>query len=286
MEDFIGTSKYAIFFPIKGPRSIADEMANGDFDGDMYWVSRSPELLEYFQAGEPWIPIYSSKNVSFSKKPNDFSAQELEHELFQLFLTTRFHPRTNIGVAADSWLVFMDRLLTLGDDCATEKACLKEKMLQLIDIYYDALDAPKSGKKVEVPKQLRAEIYPHYMERNNSYNSTSILGHIYDKVNSFQTTNRSSGEVRRHPCFNVELPETCLRLWKDHYDRYRSEMTEALGCGEEFKDQSANEVLKKYKQRLYGAAEFEESMRKMEDIFNEALVIYQEVLDPKGNCRF
>lgn len=42
----------------------------------------------------------------------------------------------------------MDRLLTLGDECAEEKECLKEKILQLVNIYYDALDAPKSGVKV------------------------------------------------------------------------------------------------------------------------------------------
>ena len=42
----------------------------------------------------------------------------------------------------------MDRLLTLRDDCSDEKECLKRKMLELTDIYYDALDAPKSGMKV------------------------------------------------------------------------------------------------------------------------------------------
>lgn len=51
-------------------------------------------------------------------------------------------------MAADNWLVFMDRLLTLRDDCSDEKECLKRKMLELTDIYYDALDAPKSGMKV------------------------------------------------------------------------------------------------------------------------------------------
>lgn len=44
----------------------------------------------------------------------------------------------------------MDRLLSLGDDHVTEKNTLKGKMLHLIDIYYDAIDAPKSGKKVNI----------------------------------------------------------------------------------------------------------------------------------------
>ncbi|KAL3752550.1 hypothetical protein ACJRO7_000025, partial [Eucalyptus globulus] len=43
LETEVGNSKYAIFFPTSGPRSLADEIAGGDFDGDMYWVSRNPQ---------------------------------------------------------------------------------------------------------------------------------------------------------------------------------------------------------------------------------------------------
>jgi hypothetical protein len=44
LESFIGNAKFAIFFPCKGPRSLGDEIAGGDFDGDMYWVSRNPQV--------------------------------------------------------------------------------------------------------------------------------------------------------------------------------------------------------------------------------------------------
>jgi RNA-dependent RNA polymerase len=58
-------------------------------------------------------------------------------------------------VAADSWLAMMDRLLTLGNDCAEEIACMKENINLLIDIYYDALDAPKKGgRRVSFPTLL------------------------------------------------------------------------------------------------------------------------------------
>ena len=40
-KNFVGYSKNAILFPISGKRSLADEMANSDFDGDEYWVSRN-----------------------------------------------------------------------------------------------------------------------------------------------------------------------------------------------------------------------------------------------------
>ncbi|KAM7515447.1 hypothetical protein LguiA_005030 [Lonicera macranthoides] len=52
------------------------------------------------------------------------------------------------GLAANSWLAFMDRLLVLGDGSADEKECIKEKMLKLIDVCSDALDSSKSGKKI------------------------------------------------------------------------------------------------------------------------------------------
>ncbi|URE46874.1 RNA-dependent RNA polymerase [Musa troglodytarum] len=171
LEKFVGYSKYAIFFPTKGPRSLADEMANSDFDGDM--------------SSLPWTPTPSSMRGPRGiqqKEPIEFSSKELERELFQQFLINRFKPSNTVSMASDCWLSYMDRLLTLGDECAEEKECLKEKILQLVNIYYDALDAPKSGLKVEVPIELKAEKYPHYMERSNSYTSTSILGLIFDTV--------------------------------------------------------------------------------------------------------
>ena len=50
--------------------------------------------------------------------------------------------------AADSWLALMDRFLSLGGDCIEEKNAVKQNLIKLIDIYYDALNAPKKGTKV------------------------------------------------------------------------------------------------------------------------------------------
>ncbi|GAB4852702.1 Probable RNA-dependent RNA polymerase 5, partial [Ancistrocladus abbreviatus] len=53
-----------------------------------------------------------------------------------------------MGIATDSWLAYMDQMLTLVPSCVREKESLKRrKMLMLIDIYYDALDGPKKRKK-------------------------------------------------------------------------------------------------------------------------------------------
>lgn len=53
-----------------------------------------------------------------------------------------------MGIASNNWLVHMDQLLTLEDKYIKKRECLKEKMLKLVDIYYDALDAPKTGVTV------------------------------------------------------------------------------------------------------------------------------------------
>ncbi|XP_050269513.1 probable RNA-dependent RNA polymerase 5 [Quercus robur] len=290
LESFIGNAKFAIFFPCKGPRSLGDEIAGGDFDGDMYWVSRNPQLLEHFKVSEPWTPSYSVHKVPNNaiplKKPTDFSSMELEQELFKLFLSTRFQPSYAVGVAADSWLALMDRLLILGDDCTEEKVRVKANILKLIDIYYDALDAPKKGgQKIEVPRELKAELFPHYMERDNSFNSTSILGLIYDTVNKYQTEDQSMKEVRKLPCFDVEVPEACMEKWKEHYEQYRQDMTAALQNGCEGKNEAADEVIKKYKMILYGATEFEERKRGIDEVYNEALAIYHVTYDYANHRR-
>nr|GEZ96429.1 RNA-dependent RNA polymerase, eukaryotic-type [Tanacetum cinerariifolium] len=50
MEEFVGNAKYGIFFSTKGRRSVGSEIANGDFDGDLYWVSQTAAFLDHFKS--------------------------------------------------------------------------------------------------------------------------------------------------------------------------------------------------------------------------------------------
>ncbi|XVF88617.1 hypothetical protein PTKIN_Ptkin19aG0065300 [Pterospermum kingtungense] len=278
LDEYVGHAKYAIFFPQKGPRSLADEMAGADFDGDMFFVSRNPQLLDYYRVSEPWIENSSTPGVS-SKRPTEFSDEGLEDELFEMFLKTRFRPSYAMAVASDNWHAIMDRLLTLEESNSTEKALMKKNLLRLVDLYYEALDAPKSGKKIEVPEDLRVAVFPHYMERENSFKSTSILGKIYDFVKSYgEEVSRT--EVRKLPCFDIGFPEDCRDKWTPLYDQYRKDMGYALnGASKELKDNAANAVYDKYKQELYGAAELEQKQRPLDQIHNEALAIYNICYD-------
>ncbi|KAL8138279.1 hypothetical protein V2J09_004280 [Rumex salicifolius] len=274
LEDIVGTSKYGIFFPINGPRSLADKMAGGDYDGDMYFVSRHPELLRDFRQSEPWNPApLCSQSTSFKTKPSDFTAEHLEHELFRSFLTTSY----TAGKAANCWLSYMDQMLSLGDEQKVKKLEIQNKLLRLVDIYYEALDAPKKGKKVEVPRDLIPKSYPHFMGQADQYRSTSVLGEIFDKADELQLKTPAV-QVWKLPRFDIEVPLRCIILWEDYYESYRSEMSSALNSGNQSeRDAAASKVIQNYKQTLFGADELEKSPRAWEEIRFDALAIYHVV---------
>ncbi|KAK4765355.1 hypothetical protein SAY86_026445 [Trapa natans] len=183
-------------------------------------------------------------------------------------------------MAADSWQALMDRLLMIGDDLPQEKYLIEQNLLRLVDIYYDALDQPKKGgQKIEVPRDLRADVFPHYMGREESYHSTSILGLIYDTVTSYQEDVQTVTEVWKLPCFEVEVAQSSLIKWTDLYDSYRKEMTGVMNHVGEDKTDAADKVIEKYKKILYGVAEFEESPRNIDDVLDEALAIYNITYD-------
>ncbi|XP_071715464.1 probable RNA-dependent RNA polymerase 5 [Rutidosis leptorrhynchoides] len=275
LEEYVGNAKYGIFFSTKGKRSVGSEIADGDFDGDLYWVSRNSVLLEYYKVSDPWKRMYSTPSAP-SKKPSEFTYDELETQLLnQLFATQK--QNMVAGKAAESWLTFMDQYLTLGEDAVYEKQQIKDKLLKLVDLYYDALDAPKSGKTVDLPNCLMPQKYPHYLEKplNKSYTSSSVLGEIYETAKAYQPDNALIQNIWKLPSFEIEIPEASLNIWKARYTSYRQEMRTALfTSGEESKNGSANIVIKRYKQMLYEAEDFATSSRNMEDIYNDALAIY------------
>ncbi|KAL9300006.1 putative RNA-directed RNA polymerase [Arabidopsis thaliana] len=310
LEDYVGNSKYVVFFPQNGPRSLGDEIAGGDFDGDMYFVSRNPKLLEHFKPSEPWVSSSKPSKVYSGRKPNELSQEELEEELFKLFLNARFRPSDVIGMAADSWLAIMDRFLTLGDESAKQKHEMNKNMLKLIDIYYDALDAPKKGAKVDLPPDLQVGTFPHYMDRKKKkFKSTSILGLIFDTVDShnaaisppsstdllFTIDNQSTEELIQEyvltVCYNSEIskltcfedepvPESHMEKCRRWYKNYREDMNQAMmERDENKKKQLTNEVNKRYKLDFYGAAGFEDSKRSLEELYPQALALYNIAYD-------
>ncbi|CAN6869076.1 unnamed protein product [Brassica oleracea] len=275
LEEYVGNSKYGVFFPQKGPRSLGDEIAGGDFDGDLYFISRNPELLEHFKPSEPWpwVSLTPPTKGNSARKPSHLSPAELEEELFDMFLKARFNASNVIGMAADNWLTIMDQFLTLGDEKAEEKAEMKKKMLKLIDICYDALDAPKKGAIVDLPDELKPDIFPHYMERDQKFDSTSILGMIYDFVDSHTAQEHTPlAEISKLSCFeDAPVSDHHMEKCGRWYEKYRKEMIQAMGK----RDESANEVIQRYKQ-------VSSSMNLMEITFHICFCLCQEFYGATG----
>ncbi|PUZ46203.1 hypothetical protein GQ55_7G031800 [Panicum hallii var. hallii] len=249
-KNFVGYSKNAILFPISGERSLADEMANSDFDGDEYWVSRNHMLLKGFKKrSEPWVPLFKPEETQHRPKgPLDFNESVLERLLFNECLTTTFIPNYALGISSDCWLAFMDRFLTEEVD-EDEKKSIAKKMIKLVNLYYWALD----GNKVKVDRNLRVEAYPHFMEKKGfeSYHSTSILGRIYDeteKAISQQSENDKQIQITMLPCFTeVEATPECTSLWEDRYQEYLRKSRELISLDKEEKNDEFQKLYQSYK---------------------------------------
>ncbi|KAL6627248.1 hypothetical protein ACP70R_030974 [Stipagrostis hirtigluma subsp. patula] len=306
-KDFVGYSKNAILFPTSGDRSLADEMANSDFDGDMYWVSRNPVLLKHFkQQSGPWVQLIKPKKTQ-QKGPQDFSEFYLQRALFHECLKATFIPSPALGVSADLCLAYMDRLITEGLDGA-EKKPIMDKIIKLVDLYYLALDAPKSGNKINVGRDLMIDSYPHFMEKKGfpSYHSSSILGKIYDEVGkeiSRQADNEQQIQITMLPYFTeVEVTPACSDFWECHYKEYLTKSRGLINVADEEKSYEFQKLYQNYKnycrswkinlQLLYGAEEFEDTTRDLLEVYSEACAIYRIVYQYAADngsvsrCRF
>ncbi|KAF8650247.1 hypothetical protein HU200_064005 [Digitaria exilis] len=287
-KNFVGYSKNAILFPTSGKRSLADEMANSDFDGDEYWVSKNHTLLKEFKKrSDPWVPLFKPKEIQHKPMgPGDFNESILERVLFNECLTTMFVPNYSLGISTDCWLAYMDRFLTEGVD-EDEKELIAEKMIKLVNLYYWALD----GYKVIIDRDLRVEAYPHFMEKKGftSYHSISILGRIYDETEKTilqQCENDRQIQITMLPCFTeVEGTAECTSLWEYRYEEYLGKAVGFIALDKEEKNEEFQKLYQHYKRLLYGAEEFEETTRDHSVLFMEACTIYRIVYERARSTR-
>ncbi|KAJ3702282.1 hypothetical protein LUZ61_005987 [Rhynchospora tenuis] len=281
-EEIVGDSKYGIFFSTAGPCSLVDKMVNNNSGGDVYWVSQNPELLKKFTPSLPRLAPEEnmSKKDSEQHIPSNMKKDEVES----------CEPSYAIGTAADCWLACMDHVLTcnlLGEEA---RNIMETKMEQLVNIYDDALDAAKTVKKVQVPNCLLVDLYPHFMDqkpKEKTYHSTSILGEIYDKVESFKSKMQKLQLIKMPlPSYRV-VQKSCMDKWGYHFDQYLTEMSQVVGSVSDKNVSDINktyqEVIDKYKEILYGGVkEFKRSTRLNFEIYDEACAIYK--LDYDKTC--
>lgn len=55
-------------------------------------------------------------------------------------------------------------------------------------------------------------------------------------------------EIWKLPYFDINVSDSCLKIWKERYESYKQEMSNALKYNDLSKNDAANSVLQKYKQ--------------------------------------
>ena len=171
----ISTEKYKIFekyenvliFPSKGKRPHPNECSGSDLDGDYYFVFYDKDLIpKESNLMEPMNYIFDFKSLE-KKKITINDVIDYFAEYINL---------NNLGIIGDAHLALADQ------DHLGAKGRIPMKLAEL---FSQAVDAPKTGLKIELNDEEQAKKYPHYMgkKKNKSYISSNILGIIYDNIN-------------------------------------------------------------------------------------------------------
>ena len=169
------TEKYKIFekyenvliFPSKGIRPHPNECSGSDLDGDYYFVFYDKELIpKESNLIEPMNYIFDYK--SLEKKTITIN------DIIDYF--AEYINLNNLGIIGDAHLALADQ---------DNMGAMGEIPRKLAELFSQAVDAPKTGLKIELTDDEQAQKYPHYMgkKKNKSYISNNILGIIYDNIN-------------------------------------------------------------------------------------------------------
>jgi RNA-dependent RNA polymerase len=111
------------------------------------------QLISHFTPSPPWKRLGGKINYPEDDRPDNLTPEQLEKALFKKFLKARFQTFRPMPTAANYWLAHMDRYLTLKDnpDPQDEMSLISESIDDLIEIFYRALDADKTGEEVCFP---------------------------------------------------------------------------------------------------------------------------------------
>ena len=169
------TLKYKIFekyenviiFPSKGKRPHPNECSGSDLDGDYYFVFYDKDLIpKESNLIEPMNYFFDIKSL---KKKHITIKDIIEY-------FAEYTNLNNLGLIGDSHLALADQ---------DKKGAKGNIPMLLAEKFSLAVDAPKTGLKIELNEDENAKKFPHYMEKkkNKSYVSNNILGIIYDNIN-------------------------------------------------------------------------------------------------------
>ncbi|KAI5080567.1 hypothetical protein GOP47_0004466 [Adiantum capillus-veneris] len=206
-----------VVFPQKGTRPHPNECSGSDLDGDLYFVAWDERLVP--PTVEVPMEYYAPNSIALDHPP---TLEEI-HTYFVDYMSN-----DSLGTIANAHVVFADQ--------EPEKA-RSQKCLKLAELASIAVDFPKTGVSAMLPRSLRPQAYPDFMEKigKKSYISSGVIGKLYRAAKeaiSANTLLRSAKESTGH-----YDPDLVVNGFEDHVERalvYKSLYYEKLTALMEF----------------------------------------------------
>ncbi|KAI9495484.1 RNA dependent RNA polymerase-domain-containing protein [Zychaea mexicana] len=155
-----------VVFSAKGFRDLPSMLSGGDLDGDDYTVIWDETLL-------PPKANYSP----FSYKSEDpIQVDQVKIGHIQKFFVNYIN-NDNLGQIANSHLAISDK---------SPMGAMDGRCVRLAQLHSLAVDFPKTGRPARFDDDLRARMFPDFMQKQDkrSYQSDKVLGRIYRYIES------------------------------------------------------------------------------------------------------
>ena len=156
----VGARANAVIFSTLGERSLADEMAGGDLDGDCFSVIWDPALVKACQCVEASLEAEVQALLpEQGAAPPELEADELKRERQVADVVQRVRlGAKDIGVTANQWL-----------RVAETEGASSEAARKLACAYALALDAAKTGKRPKPERLcLQQQLPPHLRDHKGN----------------------------------------------------------------------------------------------------------------------
>ncbi|KAL4351449.1 hypothetical protein GQ457_06G000350 [Hibiscus cannabinus] len=157
-----------VVFPQKGPRPHPNECSGSDLDGDLYFVSWDEDL----------IPPCKFPPMDYGAAPPTTLDHDVTMEDVAEYFTN-YILNDSLGIIANAHRVFADKEPTKA---------MSEQCIALAKLSSIAVDFPKTGIPAKIPRHLRIQEYPDFMEKPDrlTYESKSVIGRLYREVRSIE----------------------------------------------------------------------------------------------------
>ncbi|CZT04968.1 related to RNA-dependent RNA polymerase SAD-1 [Rhynchosporium graminicola] len=195
-----------VVFPIQGDRDVPSMCSGGDLDGDDFFIIWDKNLRPPEWNCEPLN--YDAPAAKTLHRPVEIT------DLMKFFV--RFMKNDALPTIAHAHLANSDFLPNGVKD---------PKCLKLAALHSKAVDYVKTGEPAEMPKDLRARKWPHFMEkkfkpREAIYQSDKILGLLYDKVETVNFTPRYNEPFDRRILNAYTLDDATLKAARQVKTKY------------------------------------------------------------------